>query len=77
MNRAEIITLTLSEKQHQALEPLVRRQGSEHKALLLATAAPFFDFEAGQVRFRLQALMLDWPRANRVLKILRGKIERK
>jgi hypothetical protein len=70
MTRDEVITLTLTQEQRRQLETLVRRQGSEHKALLLASVAPFFDLQAGQVRFRLQALMLDWPRANRVLKII-------
>jgi hypothetical protein len=74
-NRAQVIILALSEKQRQALEPLVRRQGSEHKALLFASIAPFFDCEAGQVRFRLQAVMLDWPsNKSRAENHSRGKI---
>jgi hypothetical protein len=51
--RAEIITLTLTDSQHRQLEGLVGRQGTEHKCLLLASAFPFFCFDSCEVRLRL------------------------
>jgi hypothetical protein len=71
MSTSEIITLALTEEQHEALKSLVDRQGVERKGLLLASAAPFFDLDSSQVRLRLQAIFLKWPVANRVLKIIR------
>jgi hypothetical protein len=69
--------LTLTEEQRQSLEPLVHRQGAERKGLLLCRAAPFFFFDSGEVRLRLQATFLKWPTANRVLKIIRERQEEK
>jgi len=71
MSTSEIITLALTEEQHEALKSLVDRQGVERKGLLLCRAAPFFFFDSGEVRLGLQATFLKWPTANRVLKIIR------
>jgi hypothetical protein len=71
MTGDEVITLTLTGQQHEALEGLVRRQAVEHKGLLLCSAAPFFCFDSGEVRLRLQATFLEWSAANRILKIIR------
>ena len=77
MKDAEVVTLPLTRKQRKQLEGLVHRQGIEHKGLLLCSAAPFFCFNSGEVRLRLQATFLKWPVANRVLKIIHKRQEEK
>ena len=77
MSTSEIITLALTEEQHEALKSLVDWQGVERKGLLLASAAPFFDLDSSEVRLRLQATFLKWPVANRVLKIIHKRQEEK
>jgi hypothetical protein len=60
----EPITLTLTDGQRQALLELVGRQATEHKGLLLCSAAPYFCFKAGEVRLRLQAVFPRWNKAS-------------
>jgi hypothetical protein len=65
-----ILTLTLTDSQRRQLEPLVRRQATDRRALIFVSVGPFID-DNGQTAFRLQAKFLPWRHANKVLKIIR------
>ena len=65
----DIVTLPLTDEQGELVAPLVRRQASERRGLLLVSVAP--DVRHGRTVFRLQACFLPWRLANRVLQIIR------
>jgi len=70
----KIVTLPLTDEQGRLVAPLVRRQAKERKGLLLVSVAP--NVEQGRNEFRLQAVFLPWPSANRVLRIVREANEK-
>jgi len=65
----DIVTLPLTDEQGELVAPLVRRQATDRRGLLLVSVAP--DLRDGRTEWRLQACFLPRRLASRVLKIVK------
>jgi hypothetical protein len=64
-----MVSLVLTPEQHAQMSPLVRRQSTDRRGLLLASVAPFHT-EHGETKLRLQVVYLPRNVANLVLKLI-------